>query len=171
LDLEEDWKNRWTIGYHLGFGDTSIKYSLEIKKARYGYVDAESDELRPLYVIWPRGGLIYVTLPNEFDADIVIVAPQVCNRNPHREPVYIWRYIYFSVLDCSTGLVEIKTEEEFENWVKAKAEEQIIHWFDWYVIPGAAEGEEEWHIVVRQAIRGRPYPKVEEVVELVRKLL
>jgi hypothetical protein len=172
LDLEEDWKNRWTIGYHIdGVGDVTIKYSLAIKKARYGYVDGESDELRPPYVIWLRGGLIIITLPNESDADIVMVAPQVCNRNPHRESVYIWRYIYFSVLDCNTGLEVLETEEEFENWIKAKAEEQIIHWFDWYVIPGAVDSEEEWAAVVRQAIRGRPYPTPDEVIELVHKLL
>jgi hypothetical protein len=175
LDLEDvdNWRNRWTVGYHIdGYGDASIKYSLTIKKVQHGYVDAESDKLHHTpYVIWSRGGLIFITLPNESDADIVITAPQVCNRNPHREPVYIWRYIYFSVLDCNTGLEVLETEEEFENWIKAKADEQIIHWVEWYVIPGAVEGEEEWHAVIRQAVRGRPYPTPDEVIELVRKLL
>ena len=176
LDLEDldNWKNRWTVGHHIdGYGDASIKYSLAIKKVRYGYADEESDELHHTpHVIWLRGGLIFIALPHELDADIVITAPQVCNRaDPHREPVYIWRYIYFDVLDCGTGHKTFTTREEFENWIKAKAEEQIIHWFDWHIIPGAVDGDEEWHAAVRQAIRGRPYPRADEVIELTRKLL
>ncbi len=174
LDLEdsENWRNRWTIGYYIdGVGDKSIEYSLAIKKARYGYVDEEADGLP--YVIWLRGGFIFITLPHEHKEEVIITAPQVCNRtDPHREPVYIWRYIYFSVLDCGAGLEVFETREEFENWIKARAdEEQIIHWFDWYVIPGAVTGDEEWSATVRQAIRGRPYPGADEVIELVRKLL
>jgi hypothetical protein len=65
-----------------------------------------------------------------------------------------------------------ETREEFENWARAGADEnQITHWFDWYVIPGITSGEEEWLAVVRLAIRGRPYPRADEVIELTRKLL
>ena len=175
LDLENE-RKRWTVGYYIdGFGDRSIEYSIAMKRVWCGYVDEELEEKfndHLPHVLWPMDGRIFVALPHKFKKDTVISAPQVCGRTvPMWEPVYIWRDVvgYFNVLDCGTGLEVFRTREEFENWIKARIDE--YSWLSWYVIPDIVNSDEEWHEAIGRAVRGRPNPTLDDVLEFVRKLL
>jgi len=179
-DLESEGVNRWIIGYYIdGYEDRSIEYDIALKRSWGGYVDEELDEKLhyPPYVIQRRVGVILVTLPHEHKEEVVIEAPQVCGRtNPLYESVLIWRNIvgYFNVLDCGAGLFSFRTRDEFEDWVTASVctedhERPLIHWPDWFVIPGIVSGDEEWSSVVKRAVRGKYYPSPEDVITLVRK--
>jgi hypothetical protein len=176
LDLIAE-KKSWVVGYYIdGFEDRSVEYDVTVKWALDGYVDEKLDGRDPPYVLWLRGGLIFITLPHERSADVTIVAPQVCGRADRlREPVYIWRnYFGFNVLDCTEGFYTFRTKEEFEDWVRSvarEAEAPTISWAYWYVIPGAVSGGEEWPAVVRRAVRGNFTPTPDDVIALVRKLL
>ncbi len=173
-------KNRWTIGHYIdGLEDRSIEYDIALQKVLDGYVDEELDKKLhyPPYVLWLRGGLIFITLPHEPDAEIVITAPQVCERaDPLREPVYIWRdsASRFNILSCVEGFYVFQTREEFENWVRSAADYEktkvpTMRWANWFVVPGTVSGGDEWPAVVRRAVRGNFIPTPDDVIELVRK--
>ncbi len=170
-----------TIGHYIdGLEDRSVEYDIALQRIFDGYVDEELDKKLhyPPYVLWLRGGLIFITLPHEPNAEIVITAPQVCERaDPLREPVYIWRDSAgrFNILSCVEGFYVFQTREEFEDWVKSAADHEktvpTMRWANWFVVPGTVGGNEEWSTVVRQAVRGNFVPTPDDVIELVRKLL
>ena len=175
-------KKSWVVGYYIdGFEDRSVECDVAIKRVLGidSYVDEELDEKLqyPPYVLWLRGGLIFVTLPHERNADVVIVAPQVCGRTDRlREPVYIWRdevgYLY--VLDCVEGINAFRTWKEFEDWTyrySEEAEAPTINWAHWYVIPGVVSDGVEWPAAVMRAVHGNFIPTPDDVIELTRKLL
>jgi len=176
VDLDEE-RELYAVGYFIdGAEDREVVYDFIIKRVWGGYVHEELDEKLhyPPYVLQKSGGLILVTLPHVYKEAIIIDAPQVCWRtDPLHESVYIWRDSTYNVLDCGAGLFSFKTMEEFEKWIRERVctedhERPLIHWPDWFVIPGAS-GDEEWSAAVRRAVRGRHYPSPEDVITLVRK--
>jgi hypothetical protein len=184
LDLvdPENEKNQWMVGYYIdGMEDREIIYDIAVKLSGDSYVDEELDEklhYTPYVVQW-GGGVILITLPHEYRKEVLITAPQICDRAEHPlwEPVYIWRDTvgYFNVLDCGAGLDAFKTWEEFKAWVEARVctdhERSLIHWPVWYVIPGAVSDAEDWSDAVRRAVRGRYNPTPDDVIEHVQKYL
>ena len=184
LDLEdmESEGRRWTAGYYVdGFEDRSIKHDVYIKLDWGGYVDEELNRRLGYtpYVVRPKGGLIFVALPNEHEADVVFTAPQVCGRGDVlNEPVFIWRNIvgHFCVLECASGLYKFEGLDELESWLneQKRTEErgrELLHWPEWYVIPGTTSGEDEWSSALKHAVSGGHDPSPSDVMELVRKHL
>jgi hypothetical protein len=167
LEIEDD-KNQWIVGYDIsGVGDLSIEHSIAVRRRRRGYVD---DELAELYVVRLKSGFVFVTLPNESEEEIVIVAPQVCGRTL-QEPVYIWQNElgWYYVLDCNHGIKLFETLDELEVWLHERAEGKKLPWGEWYVL-GVVTDEDEWIDVVKRAVPGEFGPTPQEVVELVHKL-
>jgi hypothetical protein len=183
LDLEDlEDGERWAVGYYIdGFEDKTVEYDVYIKLDWGGYVDEELGRRlgRTPYVIWPRGGLIFVALPHEHEADVVFTAPRVCGHGDIlSEPVFIWRDIVgrFRVLECASGLYKFEALDELEGWLneQKRAEEHghdVIYWLEWYVIPGTISGEDEWSSALMRAVLGKRNPSPNDVVELVRKHL
>jgi len=158
LDLIAE--EKWTIGHYVdGLEDRSIEYDVFVKRHRHGYVVTD-------YVVRWQNGFIFVTLPNERQKEVVIVAPQICGRHdPLQEPIYIWRDTsgQYYVLDCANKLYKFKTLSDLENWIKKEMPQR-----EWYVIPGIS-GKEEWNTVIRKA-KSYYRPSPDEVVEIIRRL-
>jgi len=176
LDLEDlDNGERWTLGYYIDdFEDKTIKYDVYIKLDWGGYVDEELDRRLTSYVVRPKGGLIFVALPHEREADVVFTAPQVCGRDNGLNPVFIWRDIigHFRVLECASGLYGFESLDELESWLnEQKRVDGLLHWPEWYVIPGIVSGEDKWNSTLKHAVPGGHDPSPSDVMELVRKHL
>ena len=170
LDLIAEEKS-WSIGHYVdGLEDRSVEYDVFVKRYWHGYVDVAYADDDHLYVVRWQNGFIFVTLPNERQKEVVIVAPQVCGRHvdPLQEPVYIWRDASgrYYVLDCANKLYEFETLDDLENWIKKELRMRR----EWYVIPGKLSSKEEWNTVVRKAKMGDHRPNPDEVVEIIRRL-
>jgi hypothetical protein len=169
----EDGENRWRVGYDVGgFGDVALEHSIEVKRRRRGYVDAElAERFQESYVIRWKSGYIFIMLPNEGAKEVVITAPQVCGRcgATLMEPIYIWRDIveWYHVLDCRYGTRIFETASDLEAWLYEESEGGKLPWVEWYVVGGAVDGDEDWVDAVKRAVVGGPAPND---VELIRRL-
>ncbi len=175
LEIEDE-QIRWIVGYDIGgIGDVALHHSIEVKRHRHGYIDAEfAERFQELYVVRWRGGYIFVTLPNEGVKEIVIAAPQVCRRcgATLTEPIYIWRNLigWYHVLDCRYGTQIFETLGDLETWLYEKAEGRKLPWSEWYVMEGIVVSDEDWIDVIKRAEPGEFGPTPDEVIELVRRL-
>jgi hypothetical protein len=169
LELEvEDGKNKWTIGYNIhGFGDTTLRYSIDVVRRGRGYVDADQE-----YVILQKNSNIFVMLPNEGKEEVVFTAPLICRRcnMALMEPVYIWRDIigWYHILDCRNGTYLFESLDELETWLHETKDGRKLPWGEWYVVGVVAD--DEWVDAVKRAVPGELGPTPHEVIELVRRL-
>jgi hypothetical protein len=165
-DLENE-ENLWTVGHYVDGLEDRFAYDITARRSYRHYEGLDGE-----YVLWMAGGFIFVALPHKGRQEVVLVAPQVCNRtDPLREPIYIWRSSAgLNVLDCGGGLETFAQKKQFEEWVRSRTE-QIIRWQEWFVIPGVIRGNEEWLTAVARAVHGLAYPTPEEVFALVDELL
>jgi len=174
LEIEDE-KNQWIVGFNIsGFGDIALEHSIEVKRRRHGYVDAELAErhFQELYVVRWKGNYIFVTLPNENAKEVTIVAPLVCrHRGIEMTDVYIWRNIigWYHILDCGSGTQVFETLSDMETWLYEIAEGKKLPWSEWYVVGGMVSDEYEVDVIKRAEV-GEFAPAPHEVIELVRRL-
>ncbi len=173
LDILEGGRS-YTIGSYVdGYEDKAIEYDAVIRLEWGGYVNEQHGDA---HVLWLSGDDINIALPHEYDAKVAITAPRVCGHgNPLLEPVYIWRdAVYYYVLDCAGDLYTLKTIEELENFIRGlrcTEGHNVIHWLEWYVLPGVTNSEEKWSDVVKRGVAGRYDPSPDDVIKLVQKHL
>jgi hypothetical protein len=161
--------------------DATIEHDVVVRRIWRNYVNEELegmfDDERPPLVVWCDGGWIFVTLPHMYSREVVIVAPDICERSdPKWEPVYVWRDVgRINVLDCGAGLNAFRRVKEFVDWVVARVpaedEAPFVSWPDWHVIPGTVNKDEEWPVVARRIVHGRFGPDPDRAIEFLFKSL